>query len=399
VHLGILALGWLSAAALIGLWADLIKHPTLRKSLWLVGNFVLCALLIEAASWSLIRNQILRMSLPEMRTFAWLTNTPMSAEHLTGDGMGGTGTKNTYSPHPFLNYALNPDSKYMGISQFNSHYLIRRTEPIRERSKVAWRALVLGGSTTFNEGIRREEGTWVYQLERQLRDRFGDGYDVINGGVGGYSILDNLLHYSILLRELKPDLVILFAGINDVTPRLIGNTAFDYSNSRTPWNGDDIKWLEVVGPLGRLNVVRLYILMQIKKGGLGHIFSAVQRPYPPVSEWEDALRRNKPDIYATHLQFVISTLRSQNQSVLVLPQLWHTREQNESDRIFAIGVSENNQINELTAREMSVPYMESLLFEQFLSSDFLDNCHFTVSGNERMARTLSNYLVAAQLFR
>jgi len=400
-HLGILAVGWLSAAALIGLWVDLIKRPLLRKPLWLAGNFALCVILIEAASWSLVRHQISRMNLPEIRMFAWLTNAPIAIDNegLTRDGMIGTGTKNTYSPHPFLNYALNPASKYMGISQFNSRYLIRRTEPIRERSKVAWRALVLGGSTTFNEGIRREEDTWVYRLEQLLRERFGSDYDVINGGVGGYSILDNLLHYTILLRELKPDLVILFTGINDVTPRLIGKTVFDYSNSRTPWNGDDIKWLDVIGPLGKLNVVRLYVLMQIRKGALGHIFSAVQRAYPPLSEWESALQRNSADIYAAHLQFTISTLKSQNQSVLVLPQLWRVRQQNELDRIFGIGVSENNHINEQTARKMNAHYMESLVLEQFLSSDFLDNCHFAASGNEKMARRLSEYLVANQIFR
>ena len=79
----------------------------------------------------------------------------------------------------------------------------------------------------------------MHQLEACIREANGGQLDVINGGVGGYALVDNLLHYTVLLRELKPDLVILFRGINDVHARLWRDTSLDYRATRRRWAGGE----------------------------------------------------------------------------------------------------------------------------------------------------------------
>ena len=42
---------------------------------------------------------------------------------------------------------------------------------------------------------------------------------------------------------------------------------------------------------------------QVKNGALGHIYSVIQREYPPPSTWPQALERNGPEVYRGHLEF------------------------------------------------------------------------------------------------
>jgi hypothetical protein len=204
--------------------------------------------------------------------------------------------------HHYLNYSRNPDALDGDSSQVNRAFLVRRTEEVRPRSQVKWRALILGGSTTFGEGIRREEDTWVYQLERLIRARYGEDVDVINGGMGGYTIAENFIHYITLLTHLEPDLVLLYTGINDVHPRLFGKIAYDYSNYRVPWrNGGSVLPL-VERRLSWLYPYRYFFLTNkiVPLRTIG-IDAVVSRPYPDPSQWKSALERNGPGIYDGYL--------------------------------------------------------------------------------------------------
>ncbi len=283
--------------------------------------------------------------------------------------VGGEPTSsNIFRPHHYLNFALDPDAVYMQQHQFNAPYRIRRKEPIRP--KATWRALVLGGRTTFGERTAREEDTWVYRLERTLRDRYGPGYDVINGGVPGYNVLENFLHYILLLQDLDPDLVILYVGIDDVYPRLIGHIELDYSNSRLPWRPEDD-----TQPRAML----------------------VQQPYPPEAQWRAALRRNGSQIYRTHLEDLVRLLLAQNRRVIIVPPVFLPRPDEASDEVFGEAVAEHNQVNQIVARELHVPYVTTVAAPSaFARRDLLadDSSHFNKPGQEKLAQMLFQFLEA-----
>jgi lysophospholipase L1-like esterase len=302
------------------------------------------------------------------------------------------GAAQNYVKHHYLNYALNPAVPYGQGKQFNSTYRIRRTEPIRPRQEVKWRALALGGSTTFGDLVRREEDTWVSQLELRIREQCGDDCDVINGGVGGYTVLENFIHYVTLLEDLAPDVVILYEGINDVDARLFGSVALDYSNYRIPWRSEESVFPQTIGAFAWAFPYRYYILVdRLVKSRHMHIGEVVSPPHPPPSEWAGALDRNPPTIYRTHLKNLIQLLLSHGQAVVVLPQYFTVTQ--EGDEFFMKGVEEHNRINRALADEMKVPFFGKLIDTGlFHREDTFDNCHFNEQGSIKMAEEVFNFL-------
>jgi lysophospholipase L1-like esterase len=80
-----------------------------------------------------------------------------------------------------------------------------------------FRVLCLGDSCTWGLGVEPEE-TFHERLEAELNAQSGPthGYEVINGGLIGYTITQCLEAYRSRWNELSPDLVILYTGRNDV---------------------------------------------------------------------------------------------------------------------------------------------------------------------------------------
>ena len=103
------------------------------------------------------------------------------------------------------------------------------------------RILADGGSTTFDATVTADDSTWPAQLERLLVTRRGAGsVEVINAGVPGYAVIDNLIRLQSELYRLKPDVIILLQGHNDLNYALIDAPPGDPDAPRerppmTPW--------------------------------------------------------------------------------------------------------------------------------------------------------------------
>lgn len=307
------------------------------------------------------------------------------------------GTSINYVEHHYLNYALNPEVPYGAMKQYNSIFRIRRTEHIRPRSDVKWRLLVLGGSTTFGERLPREQDTWVYQLEALIRGRYGADVDVLNGGVGGYTIAENFIHYVTLLTNLSPDAVLLYTGINDVHPRLFGRLTYDYSNYRIPWRSTGSVLSPVNWALTWFYPYRYYFLatkiVPLNATGIGGLTSG---PYPPSDKWTAALEANGPEIYKNYLESLVQFILAQGRPVGILPQYF--RVVTESDAIFARGVVQHNLVNQEVATKLKIPFATEFTdAKAFSLDDTFDSCHFTAVGGKTMARLVFNFLDRSHL--
>jgi len=312
-----------------------------------------------------------------------------------------TGQVMNFLPHDQLIYALNPNASYRGEKQFNHPFLIRRKETLRPREDVKWRALALGGSTTFDERIAREEDTWCYLLETFIREKYDQDFDVINGGVMGYTLRQNIIHYDLILNQLDADLIILFVGINDVHPRRFGKIKEDYSNYRVPWKNLDDFLPEINPKLMAFYPYRYYFLkakiMTLKNK---HIYQVVNRPDPPISEWEETIRRNGPFVYETHLHNFVNQLSSKGKKIIIVPQVFFPDLHIKEDRIYQEFVSEHNRVNEKIAKEFNVPFLKKVISPGlFQQEDLVDDCHFNQSGSQKMAQFLFNYLEEHQLIQ
>lgn len=78
------------------------------------------------------------------------------------------------------------------------------------------RIVAMGSSSTQGTGASRPERSYPAMLERLLDARFGKGaVEVINSGVGGETVADNLARFGRDVIALDPDLVIWQVGTND----------------------------------------------------------------------------------------------------------------------------------------------------------------------------------------
>ena len=368
-------------------WESSIRQNTALKTVTIA---LMTGILIQATFWVLIEDAVANQSERAQKLFKHVFGSKAQLDFAPGESIN-------FSEHQYLNYVLNPDVSYGDAKQFNAEYRIRRAEPIRSRDRVRWRGLVLGGSTTFGELLRREEDTWVFQLEKRVRNQCGAACDVINAGIGGYTVLENLIHYVILLNNLQPDVVLLYEGINDVDARLFGEIAPDYSNYRIPWRSQGSVYPAVNPLLSWLYPYQYYFLfvhiLQVQQIGIGGVVSP---PHPPPYEWETALERNKPDIYQTHLRNLIHLLRAEGRQVVILPQYFIVV--NGEDKIFVKGVLQHNEINRNLAEELQIPFLGRLTADAtFGREDTVDNCHFNERGSVKMAEEVFHFLMQRKL--
>jgi hypothetical protein len=347
----------------------------------------------EAASWTLVQNALVVRG-PLVRRF-----------YEYGLGAAGQGYVPTqfpglslnYMEHHYLNYALNPDTAYCGEKQFDARYRIRRSEAIRPRTAVKWRVVVLGGSTTFGEGIPRERDTWPAKLEERIRAAYGPDCDVINCGVGGYTSAENLIHYLFLLAPLEPDVALLYTGINDVHARLFGEIATDYANYRKPWRDEAGPFPLASTSLSKFYVYRYYYLhakaLRFMDEGIG---GKVSRKGPPPREWEEALRRNSPEVYRMHLEQLVDSLTVRSIRVAILPQYFTPRLAR--DEVFSRGVESHNEVNRATAAKYTLPFASDFNAPgAFGPGDTFDSCHFNEAGAEKAAEYVFKFMETADL--
>lgn len=120
-------------------------------------------------------------------------------------------------------YELKPDSKVtMREDRKPVHYSInslgfRDDEMQKEKNENQFRILAVGDSVTFGFGIEAED-RYTDKLEEMLNNqlRGTTQYQVINTGVGGWSLYNEAAFLKSRGMELEPDLVIVGFCYNDV---------------------------------------------------------------------------------------------------------------------------------------------------------------------------------------
>ncbi len=344
-------------------------------------NILLVALFFEMIFWSLTEVRLVKSGIVTERLYDHVFHgTKMDMPVLN------------YSRHHYMNYVLNPLKLKDGVPQHNREFYIRRAEPIRPRDKIHSRILVMGGSTTYDTAIMDEEFTWVGQLERLTRKSYGSDYDVINAGVGGYTLYENLIHYITTLTYLEPDVIVFYVGINDVHPRLFGAISRDYSNYRKPWDSSE----ELLPPVPKLisssHIYRYFYLRHHIRNATGRsIGKLTAKPYPKSDSWEASLQKNNSEQYRAVLENFILLAKGQGRRVVILPQFYMSRKTKEE--VFGVGVLENNKVNYELASKHDVIFGGSIISEQlFEKNDLKDAVHFVESGAKKMAHAVFKIL-------
>lgn len=148
-----------------------------------------------------------------------------------------------YRPHPYLAYVLNPDFTSPGGGTHHNALGFRGPELAREKAPGTRRVVLLGGSTTYDSEIERDEETFAARLEALLREG-GVAVEVLNAGAPGYTSWESWILLELRVLELEPDLVVVSHGTNDVNARVVDPARYrrDGTGYRRAWSEEPRPW-------------------------------------------------------------------------------------------------------------------------------------------------------------
>jgi lysophospholipase L1-like esterase len=113
--------------------------------------------------------------------------------------------------------AIHAGNAYNTHTQTNSDGFRGREDVIEPKPPGSLRVIAYGGSTTYCYNLA-DGDTWPERLQARLRSRPGHERDqVLNGGHISWSLSHLYLQAKRDIPRLKPDLVILYAGVNETT--------------------------------------------------------------------------------------------------------------------------------------------------------------------------------------
>jgi lysophospholipase L1-like esterase len=135
--------------------------------------------------------------------------------------------------HERLRHALVRDQEYYTWVHVNEAGFRGRPVEVAKPDDV-FRIMVVGGSTVFDIAVDGDDRTWPTRLEHHLGCLMpGRKIEVINAGVPGYVMLDNLIRLQSELYEFKPDILVLYQAHNDLLAAL-HRIHESYRGARTP---------------------------------------------------------------------------------------------------------------------------------------------------------------------
>jgi lysophospholipase L1-like esterase len=138
-------------------------------------------------------------------------------------------------------YRVNPDYRSESV-RVNTAGFRNDEEITREKPKNVVRVVMMGGSTVWGDdahypfsGIIDNRETIAAQLEailnaRAQEQKLGVKVQVLNAGVMGYQLFQNLIYFNHEIAGFHPDLVILMDGHNDLDAFKLGLKPYHHRN-------------------------------------------------------------------------------------------------------------------------------------------------------------------------
>ncbi|WP_020695387.1 SGNH/GDSL hydrolase family protein [Reyranella massiliensis] len=110
--------------------------------------------------------------------------------------------------------AIHASNAYNSNSQTNNLGFRNKEDVIEPKPPGAYRVIAYGGSTTFCYNLETDRA-WPLRLQENLRARTNPKSQVLNAGAIMWSIGQEVARAKRDLPRLKPDIVIIYSGINE----------------------------------------------------------------------------------------------------------------------------------------------------------------------------------------
>lgn len=279
---------------------------------------------------------------------------------------------------------------------------------ILPKPKNEYRVFMIGGSTTECFFLDDTEAiTAVLQKELQALSPDSVSIKVMNAGKSGDASPDHISMLSNRITHLQPDMIVLFAGFNDLSRSLEG---YDYRH----YHSGIVTLYEFRLVFAHSQVFRrlYYLYMQLnrdQKQALQTItyasrirkLSAIDRSFPAVAH------PPKVDVtsYRENLTTLAGIAKAHNVKFVMMTQmaiwnntlgekhrewLWLLRGHREKD--MAMALDSLNQQMYLVAQTQNVPLFELNKVLTPSLQYFYDDCHFNTNGAKVAGKSLAAFL-------
>jgi lysophospholipase L1-like esterase len=254
----------------------------------------------------------------------------------------------------------------------------KKTNLTPDKNKL--RILAIGDSFTFGPYVSNQE-TWPTYLEKS----FGKNTEVLNAGIAGYSIKEELAYLKEKGVKLKPNLIILQVLANDITD-LEKNKSRKVRESALSSTGPLYSFFNFLRDKSHL--FALFLDLQLKKEVEKTTINLEQ-----TKRQEDKIKYQKPnnalfDDYKNIFKEFVETSRQKNIKliVLIIP---------EYKQIINPDLNQSNQFFEQICQENNIPFIN--LYKPFTDYDNADIIYLT-PWNEHLSKH-GNKLVAQELIK
>ena len=295
-------------------------------------------------------------------------------------------------PVPYLNYIANPDHPEHNTLGY------RGEDIILPKPESVFRIVAIGGSTTYSTGTTPEESYPAF-LQKILREDYGySEVEVINGGMSGYSSWENLANFAFRVLELEPDMILIYAAVNDVVAREQGSTdCYRGENALRGLNVGRGLWVEQNQPL---SPIALYRFLGINVGwmpnplSLESAFESVDilcAEDPPETTLAQRVEANIPIYFERNMRNLLLLAQGNDAQPVLSTWAYYVDADRPDHWIDAI-----NQHNEITidlSEELDIPLYD--LTENLpVNVNFweVDGIHLVAEGTQEQARHYAQFL-------
>lgn len=308
------------------------------------------------------------------------------------------GLKLKYESHLYLNYHGTPN--YVSPDGLNIHNSLgfRGPEIIIPKPQKIYRIVTLGGSTTYTVRVKSWKKDFARQLENELQSKFNSkNIEVINGGMVGWSSWESLINLQFNILDLKPNLIIIYHGTNDVHTRLVNPQYYkgDNSGGKKQWNNKQIPFffhstfLRLVTGTNPINDLSWFVSSPYTAGLTTNTGFIKQLNGTPM----DTLNKNKPIYFERNLRNMIAISKANNISVLL--STWaHSNLFNDyaATPHYEFGFKENNDVVRKVGKTYNVFFYD---FASDMPNDiqyWFDGRHVNEKGAELKGELFANYI-------
>jgi len=339
--------------------------------------------------------------------FLRFASRPQIEAHVTERGL-----EYRYLPHQYIGYYPNANHPQHNAQGF------RGDEIEVPKPMGTFRIVMLGGSTTYSDGVDDNADTFTVRLQAHLREVGYTQVEVVNAGASSYSSFESLamLHYRVL--DLDPDLVMVYHGINDIHPRLVWPPEA-YRGDNAGHRIDPSLNVPFPALWEYSNVLRVAAI----SAGLTDPFSALERTLyrtSLTSYWVEFERQQldgtypsgifeetsamemldaNPPIYFERNLRSMTAIANANGFDIVLVTFIHSPEFPDEPRVasdeYIRAYAEGNAVVRRVALETDAALFD---FAEVMPTDavyFTDGRHFTAEGNRYRAELYADYLIEA----